>query len=169
MMQLRFLALSLALCCSTADAADAACKFNVTTQSGRRVAVADAALNRQNGAMQFRLSRAAAGGVLEVRFKPLGKASRLKPSEILEQLNDGGEARGGFHQGNHEESLRRPSPWEYSSGIYSASFQVSPTVLALFGSGFFHFDLTNLSEGQANIDPGSYVDTSQCANVMRSL
>lgn len=147
--------------------AEPACKFKIAAESGRPVAVAQAELARQNGQMQFLLSKIGTGGVLEVRFKRLGKFNRrFTPPEVIAQLNDGGPALVGFSLVHLEEPVRLVKGWIFTSGTYSAKYELSQRLLARMGSGYILFRLSNLSEGQLDIDPESSTDTSGCANIL---
>ena len=72
--------------------------------------------------MQFRLSKTASGGTLEVRFTRLAKYKhRFTPPEIIGLLNEGG-ANGEFDSVKYEEQLQRVKGWELLSGSYVAKF-----------------------------------------------
>ena len=165
----RFMLISMSLIFGSpfASAMDSPCKFKITTESGQRVAVAQAESMRQNGQMQFRLSTTKSGGVLEVRFRPLAVSKRRSsPNEVIELLNDG-EAQGSF--GQPIESLNRIEGWKVSSGTYFARFKVSQKLISRIGTGFLRFDFANISESRGDIDPDSSVNTSGCANIIQSL
>ena len=150
-----------------ASAMDSPCKFKITTESGQRVAVAQAESMRRNGQIQFRISTAKSGGVLEVRFRPSAVSKRRSlPNEVIEILNDGA-ARGGFDE--PMESLSRIDGWKVSSGMYSARFKISQKLISRIGSGFLDFNFANISESIGDIDPDSSVNTSGCANLLQSL
>lgn len=123
--------------------------------------------------MQFRLSKTASGGTLEVRFTRLAKYKhRFTPPEIIGLLNEGG-ANGEFDSVKYEEQLQRVKGWELLSGSYVAKFNFSKTLFAIFlrpeSGSFFNVHLDNSSEGGGDIDPGSYVDTRGCTAIMNSL
>lgn len=145
-----------------AGPAVADCRFKLTTESGRQVAVAAATPLYANGQLRFRISRAAPGAALEVRFKPGGKFKpRFSPTEVIQQLNEVDAGVELIESALHA-ILPRLKGWDVSAGACSATFAVPETLFAQIRTRFLDFGL-GMPQATSDINPSGAVDTSGCA------